>query len=370
MGDPGDEGLQAVKMITQEKQVGSYASVVQKKHSLKKFEVNLTVVDGKPSVEIPDEIYDSSEPLWEDFLIGKFLETAPHVAKVHVIVNKIWNQGDKSQMIEVFEVNSTTMRFKIPNPHIRSRVLRRGMWNIAEVPLVVSKWSPMVEKTEQEQTSIPMWVFLKNVPMNMFSWDGLSFMTSPVGKPVRLHPETASCSRFDVAKIFVNVDLTKELPKSINFSKNGKDFLVDFIYPWLPTRCKLCEKWGHSEKKCLMSKRVVEEGVEEDVLAAKDNVVEKETRKSMEKEAETEVNSGSAQKRVIQVDAESNRVVETISSEEVEEVDIEEGQIIRNWSKVSPDKIGRGSASKSQTLSVEQEEMISSSRFSVLQNLM
>lgn len=48
MRHPEDGGLQTVKVITQEKQVGVYASVVQKKHTLKKFDVNLTVVDGKP----------------------------------------------------------------------------------------------------------------------------------------------------------------------------------------------------------------------------------------------------------------------------------------------------------------------------------
>ena len=55
--------------------------------------------------------------------------------------------------------------------------------------------------------------FLKHVPMNMFSWEGLSFITSAAGHPVPLHSETAACSNFDVAKVFINADLSKELPK-------------------------------------------------------------------------------------------------------------------------------------------------------------
>lgn len=27
---------------------------------------------------------------------------------------------------------------------------------------------------------------------------------------------------------------------------------MDFYYPWLPKRCKLCDKWGHGEKVCAL----------------------------------------------------------------------------------------------------------------------
>lgn len=101
--------------------------------------------------------------------------------------------------------------------------------------------------------------------MNMFSWQGLSFMTSAVGHPVRLHPGTASCSNFKIAKIFVNADLSKDLPTKINFTKNGKSFLVEFSYPWLPMHCHTCKKWGHLEKACVVNKKDGV-GIEEQIL--------------------------------------------------------------------------------------------------------
>lgn len=107
---------------------------------------------------------------------------------------------------------------------MRARILKRGMWNIGNVPLVVTKWTPDELKEKPEIKSIPMWVYLKNVPMNMYSWQGLSFIVSAAGFPVCLHPETASCSNFKLAKIFVNVDLSKELPDKINFTKKWEIF--------------------------------------------------------------------------------------------------------------------------------------------------
>ncbi|KAL0650745.1 hypothetical protein Bca4012_093436 [Brassica carinata] len=93
------------------------------------------------------------------------------------------------------------MKSKVLNPVMRARIVQRGMWNIGNVPLVVMKWTLDDLKEKPEIKSIPMWAYLKNVPMNMYSWRGLSFIVSAAGFPVRLHPETASCSNFKLAKV-------------------------------------------------------------------------------------------------------------------------------------------------------------------------
>lgn len=229
----------------------SWIRAVQNKLELKNHVIEVEVVNGSSTVEIPDDLIQNSVPLWDDFLEGKFLAPAPHVAKIHVIVNKIWPLGDKSIRIDVFSVSETTVKFRIKNAQTRGRVLRRGMWNIADIPMIVSKWSPIIEEAEPEITTIPMWVKLKNVPNKMYSWDGLAFIASTVEKPVRLHPETEQCTSFEEAKVFVNADMTKELPKVYRFkSKMGVDAQVEFVYPWLPSRCTICSKWGHMEKSC------------------------------------------------------------------------------------------------------------------------
>ena len=162
----------------------SYAAVTQKKQVLKKYEFEIFVSEGKQSVEVPAEIIKKANLLWEDFIIARFLETAPH--KVHVILNKIWSFGDKTQKVDVYEVDSTTMRIRISNSMVRERIVRRGMWNIAGVPMVVTKRSPK----DDDSTSklLPLWVHLTKVPMSVYSWEGLSFITSAVGVPDRLHP--------------------------------------------------------------------------------------------------------------------------------------------------------------------------------------
>ncbi|KAL1220386.1 hypothetical protein V5N11_006010 [Cardamine amara subsp. amara] len=66
----------------------SWANVVQKKKCLTKYDLKVLVKDGLGLVMAPDEVFDNPAPLWEDFLIGNFLDTAPHISKVHAITTR------------------------------------------------------------------------------------------------------------------------------------------------------------------------------------------------------------------------------------------------------------------------------------------
>lgn len=174
-----------------------YSSIVQNKPTLSSHDLKISMVDGSPTVEIPDDIIEGAAPLWDEILIGRFLAAAPHVAKVHVIVNKIWTLRDKNLKVDVFVVDQTTMKFRIRDKSARNRVLRRRMWNIANIPLIVSKWSLEPEEAQPEITTMLMWIVLKNVPHKIFHWKGLEFLASAVGTPKKLHPDTDLCKSFD-----------------------------------------------------------------------------------------------------------------------------------------------------------------------------
>jgi len=212
-----------------------------------KFEV--VEVDGCKKVVVPTKVFVGAKPLWEDFIIRKFLNTKdPHVGKIHMIVNKIWRLGDRSSLIE------STITFRVRIGSMRQRILHRGMWNITDIPMIVSKWTPFEEEAQPEMKLIPLWVTLSNIPPTMFTDKGLEFLASAVGKPIRLHPKTESCVSFDEAQLLVEADLTKELPKeyAIMGEEDGElDSVINYSYPWLPPRCTCCKKWGHLHSTCL-----------------------------------------------------------------------------------------------------------------------
>lgn len=294
-----------------------------------------------------------------------------------MIVNKIWAFGETSQKLEVFEMDEKTMRIRITNDKIRDKVVRRGMWNIAGVPMVVTKWSPDVE--DLYESLIPLWVHLTNVPMSMYSWEGLSFMTSDVGVPDHLYLETIACTNFDIAKIFVNADLSKELPQRIDFTIQGEKVTVDFAYPWLPPRCESCGKWGHYVTFCKkkdMKEDTKMEKTPESVSKSKSMETPKTagiTRMDQEGEIRRvgEKSDGIINKEVIAGSNEKSgegkeKSSGSGSSAEVQEAMMEEGEI-NGWKTISGEKFG-GSA-KSQSLKYGQVTITTPSRYAALRNM-
>lgn len=78
---------------------------------MQRFEYKVKEVDGVPTIKVPREVFENSPPLWEELLVGKFLDTAPYVGKIHVLVNKIWLLADNTVKVDVFGVDKTTMKF-------------------------------------------------------------------------------------------------------------------------------------------------------------------------------------------------------------------------------------------------------------------
>jgi len=244
----------SVQTVGVQKAKRSFLQAAQKRvFSQQKFVVS--EVDGCEKVIVPKEVFIGAKPIWEDFVIGKFLNAkSPHVGKIHMIVNKIWRLGDRSSLIDVFEVNESTVKFRIRNEGMRHRILNRGMWNIMDIPMIVSKWTPYAEEAQPAMKSIPLWITLTNVPPTMFTDKGLEFLASAVGKPIRLHPKTEACVSFDEAQILVEADLTKELRKEfvLTGEEEGElDSIVKYSFPWLPPRCSQCKKWGHLHTSCI-----------------------------------------------------------------------------------------------------------------------
>lgn len=328
-------------LITQQSK--SWVSVAKEEKVLKKYEMDISDREGKQSVIVPSEIVEKANLLWDDFVIARFLDAAPHVAKVHVILNKIWAFGNKDQRLDVYEMDATTMRIRIPNAVIREKVIRRGMWNIAGIPMVASKWSPI---EDEDNKSIPLWVYLKNVPMSMYSWEGLSFIASPVGIPDHLHAETIACSNFEIAKVCVKADLTKPLPKKIDYNINEKTVTVEYLYPWLPSRCEKCGKWGHLEAKC--GRKEMNGEVDQ-------------KKKSPEKNGE-----GEKEKSTKKKDQKEGSVVANQEESSKNKEDIEEGQIREEW--VTPGKSGRNSGNQ-KNLQYGEVRIATPSRFSALSML-
>lgn len=152
------------------------------------------------------------------------------------------------------EGNSFLIR--IPNGATRARVLTQRLWQINGQTMFVAKWEPGFVPEKPELTAAPIWLELREVPLQFFNEDGLERIASQVGHPKVLHPTTVHKTNLEVAKVLTLIDPRKPLPESVNVQfDNGEVRKVGVSSPWMPPVCDHCKEIGHSVKRCnLVSK--------------------------------------------------------------------------------------------------------------------
>lgn len=233
----------------------SYSDVLLEGSSITEGFPEFVVRDGVAEVEIPVSLMEDAEPLWRCFIVGYFMNDAPHIGSIHATMNRIWASQGKKSRIDVQFIGKTTILFRIEDAAVRNKILKRKFWHISDVPLMLGEWTPETARSPPDLSAMPLWVDLKNVPGYLYSKKGLSFLSRTSGKFIKLHPNTERCVRMDVARVLVEVDLTKPLPNKISFKgRGGSDVMVSISYPWLPPRCTSCLKWRHLSKDCQVAK--------------------------------------------------------------------------------------------------------------------
>ncbi|KAG2282453.1 hypothetical protein Bca52824_053673 [Brassica carinata] len=231
--------------------------------------------DGVVVMTIPDEILSDPNPLWRCYVVGYFIGDVPHVGSIHATVNRLWTSPKIGSKIDVQFLVKNNVLFRIENQQMRSRVIQRRYWHIADVPLVVNEWSPETALQPPDLSAMPLWIDLKGVPSMLFSHKALKCMSRAAGRFVKLHPTMEKCTRLDVARVLVEVDLNKPLVEKFCFpGKDGVQVQIEVCYPWLPSRCILCKGWGHKGVNCSSKKIKVLQKGKEIVVATPETDVE------------------------------------------------------------------------------------------------
>ncbi|KAG7594616.1 Zinc finger CCHC-type superfamily [Arabidopsis thaliana x Arabidopsis arenosa] len=217
--------------------------------SLSKKGEAFTLPSGESCVRIPNSIIEKNQKSWESFIIGQFYADPPPQALIHTIVNGIWSRHFKD--ISVSKLEGNAFLFRIPNSQTRRRVLNQRLWQVEGQTMFVANWEPGMVPVKPELSSAPIWLELRDVPLQFFHEDGLERIAGLVGEPKFLHPSTANRSNLEVAKVFTIIDPRKPLPEAVNVLFDSGDIArVRVSSPWMPPICSHCKEVGHSLKRC------------------------------------------------------------------------------------------------------------------------
>ncbi|KAL0378737.1 UNVERIFIED_CONTAM: hypothetical protein Sradi_3179200 [Sesamum radiatum] len=126
-------------------------------------------------------------------------------------------------------------------------------------PLVLQRWEPGMILRKHKHTQVPIWIKLRHLPVEFWTSKGLSTVASRVGRPLYPDAITRACTRLDIARVCVMLDISSKLPKHILMADDGSEVpcKVDVKYEWVPPKCKQCLSLGHTAFACLVKKQTV-----------------------------------------------------------------------------------------------------------------
>ncbi|XP_013658199.2 uncharacterized protein LOC106362919 [Brassica napus] len=227
----------------------NYAALLKSSAQLQELGIPVEHVSGAPFVLIPDENIEAAKLKFKDFIYARFHGDYPLMGENHWCrkcgLGMNWPKDLCPQHWTMYVSSSSY------NPRTREVLLSRTCWNIGGLPMFVAPWSPDYSPDEPPLTTAIVPVEMRNVPYLIFNRESLSRIATAVGKPDSLAPETERKENFEVAKLYVRVDLTAPLPnKIISGFFNGREVEIDVSYTWLPVKYDVCKKFGHSSVKC------------------------------------------------------------------------------------------------------------------------
>ncbi|XP_022040603.1 uncharacterized protein LOC110943155 [Helianthus annuus] len=241
---------------------GSYADRVKINTSVKR-EVNFRLLESLESVEeadvvIPKEAVRQVQKKFENVLYGYFLGDRLPFPVVDYYVKNVWA---KYGFVKLMMNSDGFFFFKFDSKEGMLKVLENGPWLIRKVPLFLNVWGPTVSLKKEGIKSVPVWIRLHNVPLAVYTDDGLSLLASKVGIPKRLDSYTADMcienwGRTSYARAMVEINADKELKSHVVVAIPKMDeegFVMERVrveYEWKPLRCETCCLFGHTMSSC------------------------------------------------------------------------------------------------------------------------
>nr|GEV10958.1 zinc knuckle CX2CX4HX4C [Tanacetum cinerariifolium] len=99
-------------------------------------------------------------------------------------------------------------------------VLENRLRMIRNNPIILKKWTMHTRQLKEELTRIPVWVKIHDVPLRVFSEDGISLIATKISNPIMLNSYTSSMCidswrRSSIARCLIEVKTDDVLKESV-----------------------------------------------------------------------------------------------------------------------------------------------------------
>ncbi|XP_060190406.1 uncharacterized protein LOC132619559 [Lycium barbarum] len=138
----------------------------------------------------------------------------------------------------------------------------------------LEKWTPDF-RPDVDSPIVPTWVLLPSLPIHCHSWHYVKQLVGTIGTPLSMDLATENRTRPSMAKVRVEIDLTKPKIDSIWIGVEDDDsplkgFTQKIEYENVPKYCRHCKLLGHSILQCRHAEKKKED-VKEKQKEVEDN---------------------------------------------------------------------------------------------------
>ncbi|KAH0765155.1 hypothetical protein KY285_001026 [Solanum tuberosum] len=171
-----------------------------------------TTRQGLPAVLLEEDDYNIKiAESCKHTLVGKFTNTMP---KIEIIRNSFTIQTQLTGGVKITHYNSRHVYIGLDNEFDYVTVWTKQRISIEGQLMRIQAWTPKFT-LEEETPVVPKWVALPELPWHCYNKVLLKTILSPIGKVLYLDSHSSQKTRGSMARVKIQIDLTKERPPHV-----------------------------------------------------------------------------------------------------------------------------------------------------------
>ncbi|XP_033144745.1 uncharacterized protein LOC103857245 [Brassica rapa] len=180
-------------------------------------------------------------------LIGRLLN--PDVQKMAIFIFEMPRKWQKQGRVRGIALSQERFQFIFDSEHDLLEVLDKGVHTFNEWAIVVERWSEVPPPDSLQ--FIPIWVQIKNIPINYQTELAIEALGDIVGKVIEVAFDPLKARSNVYERVKVKFDVSRPLRKEkVVDLPNGDKTKVFFNYERMQKRCYTCQRLSHDQSVC------------------------------------------------------------------------------------------------------------------------
>ncbi|KAL0906074.1 hypothetical protein M5K25_024536 [Dendrobium thyrsiflorum] len=204
-----------------------------------------SVFNGVPAVLLSDEEVLKLASPFQFTLVGKFSLRRPNLDMIRQFFGNLKLTG----FFSIGLLDARHVSIQLTNDLDYSRVFARRSYFVNNCQMRILKWTPFFD-IRQESPIVPIWISFPNLRLHFFNPKVLHALGSLFGRPLQTDQATAARTRPSVARVLVEVDITKKHAKEVWVGSKAYGYLQKVDFENIPDFCSHCKMHGHASTVC------------------------------------------------------------------------------------------------------------------------